>query len=118
MEGCDGYILVCDGTNPASVDDLPKFCKQILECSRFARQVSGEPTSRQKTDPVPPLVLVTTKADLERKVCEERMEELAAQYRCPIYRTSAKENLNVDQAFLDIFWQIVEKEQRESLQTL
>ena len=112
MKGCDGYILVCDSTNPSSFHDLPKFYKQILECSR-AQQALGEPTSRQKANPFLPLVLVTTKADLKGKVCKERMEELA-QYRCPIYRTSAKENLNVDQAFLDIFRQIVQKEDRES----
>ena len=108
MRDRQGFILVYDITNPASVDDLHDLHLQIIR-NKLA-------TPRSPDDHVPnaiPLVLVGNKLDLatERKVSHYRGKELSKQWKCPHYEASAKTRTNVDEIFYDLVGQIIaEKE--------
>jgi len=101
LDNCQGYILVCDCTNPDSFKDLMGFYDQILE----RHQNSPQP------DVVVPVVFVITKVDLmsERKVWQDQMEERSAPC-CSLYETSAKNGVNVGKPFCDVLCKIISKE--------
>jgi Ras-related protein Rap-1B len=103
MRDRQGFILVYDITNPASVNDLTDLYTQILR-NKFINP-STVPTDTS----VIPLVLVGNKLDLamERKVSHQRGKELAQLWKCPHYETSAKMRTNVDEIFLDLVQQII-----------
>jgi GTPase SAR1 family protein len=103
MRDRQGFILVYDITNPASVDDLTDLYIQIL------RNKLVNPSAVPTDTPLLPLVLVGNKLDLamERKVSHQRGKELAELWKCPHYETSAKTRTNVDEIFLDLVRQIV-----------
>jgi len=108
MRDRQGFILVYDITNPASVDDLTDLYNQIL------RNKLVNPAIIPTDTPLIPLVLVGNKLDLamERKVSHQRGKELAQLWKCPHYETSAKTRTNVDEIFLDLVRQIyVEREE-------
>ena len=46
------------------------------------------------------VILIGNKCDLERAVKKEEAEELAAQYKVRYFETSAKDNTNVEEAFM------------------
>lgn len=48
------------------------------------------------------VILVGNKSDLERAVSKEEAQNLADQYKIQYFETSAKENNNVEQAFLEL----------------
>jgi GTPase SAR1 family protein len=103
MRDRQGFILVYDITNPASVDDLTDLYTQIL------RNKLINPSTVPTDTPLLPLILVGNKLDLamERKVSHQRGKELAELWKCPHYETSAKTRTNVDEIFLDLVRQIV-----------
>src|SRR5438034_1190733 len=104
MRDRQGFILVYDITNPASVDDLHDLYAQILRNklpqSSTDDEDSPSPTTSSPSSPIP-LVLVGNKLDLtiERKVSHQRGKELSRHWRCPHYETSAKTRTNVDEIF-------------------
>ena len=106
MRDRQGFILVYDITNPASVDDLNDLYTQILR-----NKLTTPPTSPSDPSvaPVIPLVLVGNKLDLamERKVSHQRGKDLSRQWKCPHYETSAKTRTNVDEIFYDLVRQII-----------
>ena len=106
MRDRQGFILVYDITNPASVDDLNDLYTQILRNKIDATSKDDRNTS---TEPVIPLVLVGNKLDLamERKVSHQRGKELSRHWKCPHYETSAKTRTNVDEIFYDLVGQII-----------
>jgi len=106
MRDRQGFILVYDITNPASVDDLNDLYTQIL---RNKLTVPSTPPANPSVSPVIPLVLVGNKLDLamERKVSHQRGKELSRQWKCPHYETSAKTRTNVDEIFYDLVRQII-----------
>jgi GTPase SAR1 family protein len=105
MRDRQGFILVYDITNPASVDDLNDLYLQILRNKLITPR---SPDDDQQTSI--PLVLVGNKLDLamERKVSHYRGKELSKQWKCPHYETSAKTRTNVDEIFHDLVGQIIE----------
>lgn len=104
MRDRQGFILVYDITNPASVDDLNDLYTQIL---RNKLTTTAAPEAPPES-PIP-LVLVGNKLDLamERRVSNQRGKELARQWKCPHYETSAKTRMNVDEIFYDLVGQII-----------
>ena len=114
MRDRQGFILVYDITNPASVDDLHDLYAQILrnklpQSSTDDEDSSSPTTSSPNPSPIVPLVLVGNKLDLaiERKVSHQRGKELSRHWRCPHYETSAKTRTNVDEIFYDLVGQIM-----------
>uniref|UniRef100_A0A0G4FVA3 Ras-related protein Rab-1 n=1 Tax=Chromera velia CCMP2878 TaxID=1169474 RepID=A0A0G4FVA3_9ALVE len=84
----NGVILVYDITNYETFDNLKFWMKNL--------QDYGE-KSVQK-------ILIGNKCDLEaqRVVKREKGEELAQQFGIPFFETSAKDNMNVGEAFQSI----------------
>jgi len=101
-----GFILVYDITNQASVADVKPLYNEILQNKFCTQEFESdiEPTSF-----VLPLVLVGNKVDLksERKVTTCEGKELAKRWGFPFYETSAKEGTKVSDVFDDVVGQIV-----------
>src|SRR5579859_3022522 len=110
MRDRQGFILVYDITNPASVDDLHDLYTQILR-NKLPSSTSSIPDDDDDVSDAPmiPLVLVGNKLDLaiERKVSHQRGKELSRLWHCPHYETSAKTRTNVDEIFYDLVGQIM-----------
>lgn len=104
MRDRQGFILVYDITNPASVDDLQEIYQQILR-----NKMMAVTSSLYSSESAVPLVLVGNKLDLaiERKVSDQRGKEVASQWRCPHYEASAKTRRNVDEIFYDLVMQMM-----------
>ncbi|ONH69109.1 Ras-like protein 1 [Cyberlindnera fabianii] len=89
MRTGEGFLLVYSVTERESFNELSTFYQQILRV--------------KDTDSVP-ILLVGNKSDLaqERAVSFEEGEKLAKQFNCEFLETSAKQGINVDQAFHDL----------------
>nr|XP_010915165.1 ras-related protein Rab7 [Elaeis guineensis] len=95
FRGADCVVLVYDVTNPSSFRSLDIWHRQFLE------------TVNQLDPKKLPFVLVGNKADLDgqnrRKVSEDRARQWCAICgNIPYFETSAKDNQNVDDAFMHI----------------
>jgi hypothetical protein len=83
LRGCAGYLLVADGTRPATIDT-------VLELHRRAVETVGDA----------PFALLVNKNDLEWELPAGMIEELSAQH--PVLRTSALTGEGVDAAFTNL----------------
>ena len=85
--GAHGIILMYDVTNPKSFESMRKWLTQIKE----------EAPSKIR------IILVANKIDSEeRVVSKEDGDTLAKSYSLKIFESSAKENINVNEAFQDL----------------
>ena len=86
--GAHGIILMYDITNRESFENIRKI---------WIPSVTGP-----KRDQSLSLMLVATKSDLEeqRQVSMEEGQALATELGIPFYETSAKDNVNVQEAFM------------------
>ncbi|XP_063306512.1 ras-related protein Rab-10-like [Pelobates fuscus] len=86
FRGAHGIVLVYDITNTLSFENIAMWMKDI-------KSKAGEDVE---------VVLLGNKCDKEdeRKVSKERGEKLAWEFGMPFFETSAKENINIDKAFL------------------
>ncbi|XP_068090839.1 ras-related protein Rab-8B-like isoform X1 [Hyperolius riggenbachi] len=86
FRGAQGFVLVYDIANTSSFENTAMWMKDI-------QMKAGEEVE---------VVLLGNKCDKEdeREVSKERGEKLAWQYGIPFFETSAKENTNIDEAFL------------------
>ena len=92
-KGAHGIILVYDVTNQKSFDNIKNWVNQIKE----------EASSKVC------ILLIANKIDSdERVVSKENGEALAKNYGLKIYEASAKENINVTEAFQDLIESINE----------
>lgn len=96
----DGFILVYSISNKSGFEDLPQRLDTIVMkrgCIEF------------------PLVIVGNKVDLEedREIAKEKGEELAKKWKCSFIETSARNNVNVSEIFLDVSRQIIKERQKE-----
>jgi small GTP-binding protein len=92
-KGAHGIILVYDVTNQKSFDNIKNWVNQIKE----------EASSKVC------IILIANKIDSdERVVSKENGEALAKNYGLKIYEASAKENINVTEAFQDLIESINE----------
>ncbi|XP_056374518.1 ras-related protein Rab-10-like isoform X1 [Hyla sarda] len=85
FRGAHGFILVYDITNSISFENTSLWMKDI-------KMKAGEEVE---------VVLLGNKSDREdeREVSKERGEKLAWEYGIPFFETSAKENINIENAF-------------------
>ena len=86
----DGFLLVYDITNQSSFNELEEFYQRIVRV-------------RDSNDPFP-CVVCGNKCDLEseRQVPREEGQKFAESKGCPFFETSAKEALNVEEAFISL----------------
>ena len=97
-----GILLVYDITDKKSFDNLGKWMNDIEE-----EEVSEKI----------PIILIGNKSDLieERVVSKEEGEKMAKQYNLKFYETSCKNGDNVENCFLDLARQIIEKMKEKKL---
>jgi len=93
--GAMGILLVYDITRPNSFDNLAKWLRTILEHSN---------TDVEK-------MILGSKCDMEeqRLISKERGEAIAKENGIPFLETSAKNNINVEEAFLQMSERILDK---------
>ncbi|TPX38159.1 hypothetical protein SmJEL517_g00262 [Synchytrium microbalum] len=86
MRSGEGFLLVYSMTSRSSFEEIQTFHQQIL---------------RVKERDWFPVVLVGNKCDLEseRSVSQDEGRALAKQYNCRFLETSARNKINVDEAF-------------------
>ncbi|KAL6051410.1 RAS1 protein [Balamuthia mandrillaris] len=87
MKSAQGFLLVYSINSKNSFQEMEAFREQIL----FVKEASEFP-----------MILVANKKDLgekERQVTKEEGERLASKFGCPYIETSAKEAVNVNEAF-------------------
>merc|ERR1712108_9825 len=91
MRTGQGFLCTFAITSRSSFDEITAFREQIL----------------RDEDEVP-MVLVGNKCDLEeeRQVTAVEGQDLAKSFGCPIYETSAKARINVEEAFYEIVREI------------
>ena len=93
--GAMGIMIVYDITNPKSFENVKNWIKNIEE---------------NASDDVE-LMLLGNKCDMEdsRAVTREQGEKLALEYGIPFMETSAKANINVEEAFFQLAKNIKKK---------
>ncbi|RMZ77654.1 hypothetical protein DV738_g4220, partial [Chaetothyriales sp. CBS 135597] len=93
MRTGEGFLLVYSITSRQSFEEIQTFQQQIL---------------RVKDKDYFPIILVGNKCDLEsdRVVSREEGQALAQQFHCKFIETSAKNRINVDNAFYDLVREI------------
>lgn len=93
VKNSDGFILVYSVTSQRTLSDLPYFREMIL---------------RVKDSDTVLLVLVGNKCDDEerRVVSSDQGEQLAREWGCSFFESSAKTRHNVAEIFRDIYYQI------------
>jgi len=89
----NAFILAYDMTNTDSFDQISYWIKEVCE----------------KTDDRIKSILVATKVDLEdnREVSTEDGEKLAKEHNLEFFETSAKDNINIKEAFENLVSQIL-----------
>jgi small GTP-binding protein len=86
-KGAHGIILIYDVSNPKTYDNIKKWLAQIKE----------EASSKVC------IILVANKIDHEERVVTvEEGEKLAKSFNLKIFESSAKENINVTEAFQEV----------------
>ena len=98
MKQGQGFLLVFSITNMNSLHELAELRDMIV---------------RIKNDDNIPLVIVGNKSDLEddRAVSRARVFQLAQQWGgAPYFETSARRRINVDEIFVNVCQQIMEKD--------
>lgn len=86
-----GAIIVYDLTVPASKDSIIKWIHSIQKDVSF-------PGTEKNEKPIPiPIVLFANKCDAET-IDDDELDELQKKYEvCKMFRTSAKDNINLDE---------------------
>ena len=93
MRTGQGFLCTYAITSRSSFDEVTSFREQIL---------------RVKDEDQVPMVLVGNKCDLEeeRQVSTTEGQDLAKSFGCPIFETSAKARINVEDAFYQLVREI------------
>jgi len=96
MRTGQGFVLTYAITSRSSYDEINTFKEQICRV-------------KDKSDV--PMVLAGNKCDLatERQVPTAEAQELAKQWNIPLYETSAKARINVEEAFFQLVREIRKK---------
>ena len=102
----EGFVLVYSISSRASFQQLKSFYNQI----RRVKESSGSPTFPGNSGNFgpPPIMLVGNKCDrvTEREVSTQEGTSLARELGCGFLEASAKNCLNVEQAFYDVVRQL------------
>ncbi|KAK9458505.1 ras family-domain-containing protein [Lipomyces oligophaga] len=93
MRAGQGFLLVYSITSRASFQEILSFQQQIL---------------RVKDKCYFPMIVVGNKCDLEteRQISQQEGKKLAADFKCSFIETSAKQRINVDEAFYNLVREI------------
>jgi len=93
MQNGEGFLLVYSITSRDSFEEINTFHRQIL---------------RVKEEESFPVVIVGNKCDLEyeRQVGMNEGRDLAKHFQCKFLETSAKDKINVDEAFVSLVREI------------
>ncbi|KAK0463128.1 ras family-domain-containing protein [Desarmillaria tabescens] len=93
MRTGEGFLLVYSITSRNSFEEISTFYQQIL---------------RAKNQDTFPVIVVANKCDLEyeRRVGMNEGRDLAAHFGCKFIETSAKQRINVDEAFSNLVREI------------
>lgn len=93
--GANGIMLVYDITNPKSFDNISKWLRNIEEHA-------SEDVER---------MLLGNKCDMEEKrmISKERGEQISREHGIKFYETSAKNNINIEKAFITLATDILNK---------
>ncbi|KAL0479185.1 GTP-binding protein Rit1 [Acrasis kona] len=104
MMGCYGFLIVCDLTDPASMDNLIEF----VELIRRVRNIDDETPF--------PAVLCGNKVDLttKRKISLDELRNFSKKYinGCPVFETSATSSLNVKDSFIQLVRECLKQRER------
>lgn len=94
--GANGILLVYDITNPKSFDNISKWLRNINEHA-------SEDVER---------MLIGNKCDMDDKrlISEERGKNVASENGIKFFETSAKDNINIEQAFITLAEDILNKQ--------
>ena len=89
VRGIQGFILMYSITSPDSLRKLSKMRDNIVRI--------------KDVDSVP-IVLVGNKSDLKKKriVSLEQGQKLSTAFACPLFESSAKERINIEELFIQI----------------
>ena len=94
-KGVDGIILVFDITDENSFTNIPHWIRQI---KLYASENCA-------------MVLLGNKCDMmDRKISKDRIDECCTEYGLKYFESSAKMNINIEQAFITIVKDISLKE--------
>lgn len=93
MRTGEGFLCVYSITSKNSFEEISTFHQQIL---------------RVKDKDYFPIIIVANKCDLEneRQVSTQEGRELAKQFQCKFIESSAKQKINVDEAFYSLVREI------------
>lgn len=99
MRTGEGFLCVYAITSRSSFDEISAFREQIL---------------RVKDEDHVPMVLVGNKCDLEeeRQVPMGEGQDLAKSFNCPFIESSAKQRINVEEAFFELVREIRKDRQK------
>ena len=100
IKNCIGILLVYSIDDRNSLNNLENWIKDIKDKTNYEKV---------------PLILIGNKCDLEdeRKVSKEEGEKFALKYNIKFFECSAKNNINVNQAFENLINEVVENYQDE-----
>jgi GTPase KRas len=96
IRNCDGFLLLYDITGNNSLEEIQTDIDQIM---------------RIKDEESVPIVLIGTKCDLEenRKIASEEGIEFAKKNEIQFFETSAKLNINIEEAIYALIDDIYKK---------
>lgn len=109
LRGMSGYLLIADGTRPATLERARQIYEQIYSLEQAP---PSEPNASVPYVQFPfrkiPFVLLLNKSDLieEWKFKDSDLERLVSK-GWPVLKSSAKENSGVEEAFLSIAQKIL-----------
>jgi Ras-related protein Rab-18 len=89
----DGIMLVFDINFRKSFDNLSGWIGSIY----------------QNTSKDTPLIIVASKCDLEHLVTDQEIEEYSTKNKVKVFKTSSKDNINVEATFLYLGEEIIKK---------
>ena len=102
----EGFMLVYSITSMSSFRSIEKYYQAILRAQESLRFTRTDRVREERDNGrIPNVILVGNKSDLEDNFREVTMQEgfeLAQRLRIAFIETSAKENTNVEQAFIDL----------------
>ena len=105
FRGANGILLVYDITNPKSFDNISKWLRNINEHASedVERMLIGKPVVVVSVVPIESTYL-GNKCDMEEKrmISKERGEKVAEENSIKFYETSAKDNVNIETAFITV----------------